>query len=199
MKNQDIDILDDMEIELSPVKTSFIISMKKPSYRELEESYGIPKSTIQEVAIREKWEAQRAAFHKGVITKSQNNVMRRVEKERRKKLEKLNNIFHKGADKLIELMDSDKYVVSVRDLNILVKLAEFLEGNPEEIKEKRFVLEKPISEYSVEELLAIKNQIIEGKATVIDKYDEEDDNSDDDITEYEEITDENIEEFVENE
>ena len=192
MLDKSIATISDDEIEIAPIKTSFIISKTRPSYRDLEASYGVPKSKIQEVAVREKWEAQRAAYHRGIITKAQQNVMRKVEQERMKKLEKLNNIFHKGADKILELMDSDKYVVSVRDLNILVKLAEFLEGNPEKIEEKRFVLEKPISEYSIEELIAIKNQITEGKAKVIDIEDVE-------VADYQEITDDNIDEMIEDE
>ncbi len=187
MVDTQLDTISDDEIMVAPIRTSFIIAQKKPSFRDLEASYGMPKSKIHEIATRENWEMQRSDYHRNMITKSQKNIMNRVERERRKKLEKLNNIFHKGADRLLELMDSDKYVVSVRDLNILVKIAEFLEGNPEKIEEKRFVLEKPISEYSVEELIAIKNQIIEGKAKVIDTYD---DKSDENYVDYEEIEDE---------
>jgi hypothetical protein len=173
MSELERDIITDIEISISPIRTSFIIAEKKPSYRDLEKSYGMPKSTIQDIAKKENWEAQRAKYHRSIIGASEKKVMTKVASERRKKLEKINTVFHKGIDRLLELIDGDKYVVSVRDLNILVRLTEFLEGNPEEIKEKRFVLDKPLQEYSIEELMAMQNQIIEGTATIVEEENEE--------------------------
>ena len=180
----DNDIITDEEIAISPVRTSFIIAEKKPSYRELESSYNIPKSTIQEIAVRENWEAKRSRYHRSIIDASEKKVMNKIAKERRNKLEKINNVFHKGIDRLLELIDRNEYVVSVRDLNLLVRLTEFLEGNPEEIKEKRYVLDKPLQDYTVEELQAIQNQINEGQGKIVDAdyelvdgYEDEEDES----------------------
>jgi len=175
--------IDDIEIKISPVKVIFITSKEKPSFRQLEASFGVPKSSIKDIADRENWELQREKYHRSIITDDEKRVMSKIKKERREKLNKINKVFNTGIDKLLDLIEAGTYVVSVRDLNILIRLTEFLEGNPEEIKEKRFVLDKPLSEYTLEELIAMKNKVIEGEATVIDSNEEE-------YADYEEIQDE---------
>lgn len=166
--------IEDIEILISPVRTSFIVAKKKPSFREMEEVYGIPKSTIKDICDREDWESKRAKYHRSIITDNENKIMSKVRKERMAKLGKINEVFNKGVAKLLELIDDGKYVVSVRDLNTLIRVGEFLEGNPEEIKEKRFKLDKPLSEYTLEELVAMKNKMIEGEFEVINDDVEQD-------------------------
>jgi len=63
--------------------------------------------------------------------------------------------------------------MTVKDLNVLARLAEFLAGEVEARKEHTFKLDKPLSEYTVEELLAMQRNIIDGNAEVIDIVDAE--------------------------
>lgn len=158
--------ISDDEILLNPAKVSFIIAQKRPSFRELANTYNVSKSKLQQVAKRDGWETQRARYHRNIMDTANKKVMNKIAQERRDKLEKINKVFHHGIDKLLNLIDKDKYVVSVRDINLLVRLTEFMDGNPEQIKEKRFVLDKPLQEYTVEELIALRNMIHEGTAEV---------------------------------
>ena len=158
---------------LAQARTSFIISLQKPSYRELEKSYNIPRSTLFYFAKKEDWENQRVEYHQKVIEKSQNSLKAKVSRERSKKLVKVNDIFHKGADKLIQQLNENQYRMTVKDLNVLARLAEFLAGEVEARKEHTFKLDKPLSEYTVEELLAMQRNIMDGNAEVIDIEDAE--------------------------
>jgi hypothetical protein len=63
--------------------------------------------------------------------------------------------------------------MTVKDLNVLARLAEFLAGEVEARKEHTFKLDKPLSEYTIEELLAMQRNIMDGNAEVIDIEDAE--------------------------
>ena len=180
------------EYNIAQARTSFIISPTKPSYRDLAKSYGVSKSALQSISVQEDWEAQRIEYQNQVITKAQNSFKAKVAKERAKKLKKINTIFEKGADKLIEQLDSKQYRITVRDLNTLARLSEFLAGEVESRKGHTFKLDKPLSEYTVEELLAMQNRIIEGTAEVVeieDKEFSEDVDDDDEIKQLEYLED----------
>ena len=75
---------------------------------------------------------------------------------------------------------------------MLARLSEFLAGEVESRKGHTFKLDKPLSEYTVEELLAMQNRIIEGTAEVVeieDKEFSEDVDDDDEIKQLEYLED----------
>jgi hypothetical protein len=178
---------------VAQAKTSFIIAQNKPSFRDLEDSYGIPKSTLNDIAIKENWEAERTDYHNKIISSSQNSIKSIVAKERKKKLSKVNKIFEIGADRILEQLESNSYRITIKDLNILARLSEFLSGEVDSRQGHTWKLDKPLSEYTVEELLALKNKIIEGTAEVVEDAQEVNTEEEEkEYAEYEEILDDDL-------
>ena len=153
---------------LSQAKMSFIIANKKPSFRQLEEDYGIPKSTLNDICTKECWELQRDEYQKSIIDVSESNIKKAVLKQRSKKIVAITTIFDKGVNKLIEKIDRDEYTITPKDLNTLARLTEFLSGEVEERKQKTFVLDKPLEDYTLAELKEMQNRAIEGQNKIID-------------------------------
>jgi len=157
---------------ISEARVSFITARIEPSVRDLENTYGIPKSTIHDIMIRENWHAKRSDYWSKEIDKTERSAIAKIRRERNKKLEKINSLFEKGSERLLKKFEDDTFYISVRDLNLLCRLGEFLSGEADSRHEHKVKLDKPLSEYSTAELIAMRNRIIEGDYEIIDGKDD---------------------------
>lgn len=157
------------ETTIYTLRTAFIVSQNKPSFRQLEEQYHVSKSTIADIASKEDWELQRSKYQNGILGTAQKKVMAEIAKKRQEKVKKLEKIFDKGADRIIELLDKKEYKINIKELDTVARLIEFEQGNADSRVDHVLKLKKPLNEYSLDELIEMHQKVIEGDFELLEE------------------------------
>jgi len=160
------------ESTIASARTAFITSLIKPSIRKLAAVYGMSKTVLHKYMVEQDWESQRHKYQQSITTSAQNKLMLQNKRVRAAQLSDVRTILSLATGRMKLLMSSGEYNPSIKDLDMLIRLDAFISGEPDSRTEKTIKLDKPLSEYTKDELVAIRNRVLEGEFELIENDEE---------------------------